>query len=135
MKIVGDGPALRSLKRLAGPTVAFLGRREGDALRTLYANASATLFVGDEDFGLVPIESMACGTPVVAYRGGGALETIIEGKTGCFFDVQTPESLSTILRTFDRARFDAGACRAQATRFSRGAFEKTIREEIGKAMK
>ncbi len=132
LKIAGEGPALASLQALAGPTVEFLGRVENDTLQDLFTGATATLFPGEEDFGLVPVESMACGTPVIAYRAGGALETVVEGKTGVFFDEQTSESLADVLKTFERKTFQEEDCREQAKEFSRQHFEKGIRDTIDK---
>lgn len=125
LRIAGEGPAYRALKRRAGPTISFLGFVPEQELPSLYRGAIATVFPGEEDFGLVPLESMACGTPVIAYREGGALETILEGKTGAFFDETTP--LPNVLRTFDRTRFREEDGQAQARLFSQSAFESAIR--------
>lgn len=130
LKIAGEGPDKARLQKLAGPTVELLGFQSQEQLMSLYAGAKATLFVGDEDFGLVPLESMACGTPVIGMRKGGALETIIEGTTGTFFDSPTAESLSKVMSSFDAKKFDADACRAQAQNFSRREFESSLREAI-----
>lgn len=130
LKIAGSGPDAARLKNLAGPTVEFLGFTSQEELRRLYTNATATIFPGDEDFGLVPLESMACGTPVIAYRSGGALETVLEGKTGAFFDEPTSASLAKVLEIFDRKKCDADACRNQAAKFSRKEFEEKIRAHV-----
>lgn len=130
LKIAGEGPDRKRLERMAGPTVEFLGYRTEGQLKDFYANAIATLLPGEEDFGLVPLESMACGTPVIAYRAGGPLETIMEGKTGTFFDEPTAESLASVLRTCRRETFDAAVCRMQAEKFSRSRFEMEIRRTI-----
>ncbi len=134
LKIVGEGPALPALKRLAGPTIEFLGYRSHEELRNLYANATATLFPGEEDFGLVPLESMACGTPVIAYGRGGAKETVIP-KTGIFFDEPTAESLAHAIYTFDRSLFDPATLHAHAKEFSRKKFEEAIKQEVKNTMK
>ena len=115
-----------------GPTIEFLGYKDHKELKNLYANATATIVPGDEDFGLVPLESMACGTPVIAYRKGGALETIVEGKTGLLFDGDHP--LKNILQSFDPALFNSKTCRAHAQTFSRVRFEHSIKESIAKLM-
>ena len=130
LAIVGEGPHEAALKKRAGKTIGFPGYRSGPEVQEMYANASAVLFPGVEDFGLVPLEAMACGTPVIAYRGGGALETVVEGVTGAFFDEQSAESLTDVLRNFDRTKFDARACTARAAEFSRTRFEKEIRNLI-----
>ena len=93
--IKGDGNrvGLEGLRRLAGPNIEFLGRCSDDTLRQHYRACRFLLFPGEEDYGIVPVEAMACGTPVIAYRKGGATETVVEGETGLFFDSQTPEAL------------------------------------------
>ncbi len=130
LTIVGDGPDKNRLKGLAGPTVRLRGHLAHAAVRELYKSATATIFPGEEDFGLVPLESMACGTPVIGYRKGGALETIIEGKTGMFFDEPTVESLKKALMNFDATRFDPNEGKAQAANFSRAQFETQLRKAI-----
>ncbi len=130
LKIVGDGPDRKRLEKLAGPRTEFYGHRNNDELGNLYADAQAVLFPGREDFGLVPLEAMACGTPVIAYREGGALETIVEGKTGIFFDEQTPESLAKALERFDASLFTVENCKAHAKAFSEERFSQQIRQVV-----
>jgi glycosyltransferase involved in cell wall biosynthesis len=115
--IVGTGAQERRLRHLAGPTVSFVGRVNDDALVELYVGARAVLFPQEEDFGIVPVEAMAAGRPVIAYRGGGAQETVLHGETGLLFDEQTSESLAEALERFDRSSFDPRRCRAQAREF------------------
>lgn len=134
LKIVGEGADVHRLKRMAGKTVEFYGYRNGDELRDLYVNALATIFPGDEDFGLVPLESMACGTPVIAYGAGGALETVIPGKTGVFFTQPTAKSLMEILKTFDRKNYSIQDCKERAKSFSRTVFEEHFRTIVEKTM-
>ncbi|MDD5103283.1 MAG: glycosyltransferase [Candidatus Peribacteraceae bacterium] len=134
LKIAGTGPDARRLKALAGPTVEFLGYVSDEELKTLYTGATATLFPGEEDFGLVPVESMACGTPVVALRKGGSLETVLEGKTGAFFDALTPESLAGTLQQCRKKSFDHAACRSRAEEFSRRTFETQMQQAIQNVM-
>jgi len=134
LKIAGTGPDARRLKSLAGPTVEFCGYVPDEQLKNLYTHAMATLFPGEEDFGLVPLESMACGTPVIAFRAGGPLETVVEGKTGAFFDEPTVDSLAQALQKFKREDFDSTACRAQAEKFSRQKFEEQMLHTIQRMM-
>ncbi|MBI3336337.1 glycosyltransferase [Candidatus Peregrinibacteria bacterium] len=128
LKIAGEGPHRKKLERLSGPTIEFLGYKEHPELKNLYTHATATIVPGEEDFGLVPLESMACGTPVIAYRKGGVLETILEGKTGTFFDDQN--SLMNVLRSFDRTHFQPASCKEHAKSFSRSHFEHAIQSAI-----
>lgn len=132
--IAGEGPARRSLEAIAGPTVEFLGYRTEEQLKELYAGAQATLLPGEEDFGLVPLESMACGTPVIALRAGGALETVEEGTTGMFFDTPTSDALAEALNAFDPRAYSPDACRARARAFSRERFERALRGAIAAMM-
>ncbi|MBT3834886.1 glycosyltransferase [Candidatus Peribacteria bacterium] len=131
LKIVGEGPDKKRLMKLAGNHTEFLGYKTHEEVRDLYTNAKATLFPGEEDFGLVPLESMSCGTPVIAYEKGGALETILENQTGEFF--QDPDQLELIIKNFDKTKFDPQACKNRAQEFSRDRFEEGIRSAIAKA--
>ena len=130
LKIAGSGSHRTYLEKIAGQTVEFLGFQTDEKLRELYTHATATLFPGEEDFGLVPLESMACGTPVIAYKSGGALETIINGQTGIFFEEPTSESLAETLQTFTPLSFDPKTCCEQAEQFSRKRFEEKITQTI-----
>lgn len=132
--IAGTGRDEARLKRIAGPTVTFLGHVSTNDLVALYSNAAATIFPGYEDFGLVPVESMACGTPVIAYRAGGALETVVEGETGTFFDAQTPEELAKTLQNFDHKKYSDAKCRLHAKKYNKSTFEQKIYAEIDKLM-
>lgn len=130
LKIVGAGPAMKRLKAMAGPTVDLLGYVPEEELKSLYTNALATIIPGEEDFNLVALESMACGAPVISFRAGGPTETIVEGRTGAFFDVPAADSLVDTLRKFRREDFDPAACRERAEEFSRGRFEEDIQRKI-----
>jgi glycosyltransferase involved in cell wall biosynthesis len=130
LKIVGEGPYNKKLQQMAGPTIEFYGYRQRDELGDLYADAKALIFPGIEDFGIAPLESMACGTPVISYRAGGPLETIVEGKTGEFFDEQTTQSLIYTLEKFDAKNFNADDCKNRAKEFSQERFERQIREAV-----
>lgn len=118
--VIGDGPERAKLEQRATPNVTFLGRAPDDQVNEHLQRARAFLFAADEDFGISPIEAQACGTPVIAYGHGGATETVIEGRTGVFFDKQTTESLVTAVENFEASgqRFDPVEIRAHAEKFA-----------------
>lgn len=122
LKIVGDGADAPALKRRAGPTVEFVGRAAPGQLRELLGNAIALLFPGEEDFGITPLESNACGRPVVAYRAGGATESQVDGVTATFFDEQNVEALCEAMERVKRLEVDPGRLHAHARGFSRERF-------------
>jgi len=132
LKIAGEGPGGTRLRKMAGPTVEFLGRVSDDDLPALYARARAVLFPVHEDAGLVPLEAQACGTPVIALRKGGALDTVMEGKTGLFFDQQTVEALQAALRKFEGMQFDSSVLREHAKQFSGERFRSKLRGVVEK---
>lgn len=132
LKIVGKGTQEKRLRRLAGPTIEFLGWVPDTQLAALYSCARALLFPADEDFGIVPLEAMASGCPVIAFRKGGALETVVEGHTGIFFDEQTPESLAAAIEQLETFRFDEEFGRRHAQRFARETFMIRLAETIEK---
>lgn len=126
--VAGTGPAEASLRQLArGTTSTMLGFVSDSRLNELVGNARAAIVPGEEDFGLVPLEAAATGRAAIAYRRGGALETIVEGETGVFFDDATPESLAAVLRGFDASKFDRQRLRAHAERFSPAQFIEKLR--------
>jgi len=134
LKIAGDGADAARLRSLAGPTVEFLGYQDGDALQNLYRNASAVLFPGDEDFGLVPLEALATGRPVVAFKAGGATETLTEGVHGTFFDEPTPESLLGAVRRLETLAIDPAALRTHASAYSTARFRKSMTDVLDRAL-
>ena len=132
LKVVGAGGQIGRLRALANgnPNIEFLGRISNEDLRRAYAEARALLFPGVEDFGIVPLEAQAAGTPVIAYGAGGARETVVSGETGLFFEAQTVDSLCGAIETFEATPWAAGACRANAARFSRAAFRRAFGEVV-----
>lgn len=132
--VVGDGPARRSLERSAGPTVTFAGRVGDDELPTLYASARALVQCGEEDFGIVPVEANAAGRPVVAFAAGGALETVIDGKTGILFAEQSDEVLHAALDRLEAEDWDPAVLRGHAAGFSAERFARELRRTISECI-
>lgn len=130
LKIAGRGQDEARLKAMAGPTVEFLGYVPDDDLPGLYANAEALLFPQYEDAGIVLLEAQACGTPVIAYAAGGAMDAVDNHKTGVFFAQQTAHSLRAALEQFRAMSFDRAAIRAHAARFSQSAFRERFSAEV-----
>ena len=128
LKIVGEGADLESLKNMAGPTVEFLGNLTDEELATYYENCKALIFPGREDFGLTMVEAQAFGKPVIAFRGGGALDIVAEEKTGEFFNEQNPESLMAVLKSFDEKRYNMKSCRENSEKFSFEHFAENLRK-------
>ncbi len=124
--VYGDGRDRPALEKMAGPSVTFLGRVPWDELACLFQGARAFIFPGREDFGIAPLEAQAAGRPVIAYAGGGALDTVLPGKTGEFFADQTVESLEAALLAFEPASYDPAACRENAERFGTERFEREL---------
>jgi len=119
------------LKQLGGKNVEFVGEVSDSAKIELMRHAKAFIFAGeDEDFGMVPVESMSVGTPVISYRSGGPKESIIEGKTGLFFSHLTVMSLVKAINQFNTMSFDPKDCREQAERFSTQRFIKEIKQFV-----
>ncbi len=127
LKVVGSGPELEYLQSIAGPSVQFLGHLSEEEIVAIYANALATIVASEEeDFGIVPIESMAAGTPVIAVKAGGFQETVVEGKCGTFFAKSTVEDLVSKLSQFDHSKYKPEDCQKQAAKFSKQRFQKEI---------
>ncbi|OYD13706.1 glycosyl transferase [candidate division WOR-3 bacterium JGI_Cruoil_03_44_89] len=122
--IIGEGSERGRLERLSRRNIQFLGRVSDEEVRSYVRRAQALVFPGLEDFGITPVEALACGTPVIAYRGGGLLESMLEGVTGRFFDLQEYESLVEAVKGFDRGRYDRNRIREHALKFSREAFKE-----------
>lgn len=132
LKVVGKpagwGSAGKRLRELAGDSVEFLGEVSDDELYKLYAGAKAFLATAkDEDFGITPVEAMAAGIPVVAFKGGGYLESVVSGKTGVFFEKYSIESLVSAMKRLNRISISPQACRRQAKKFSKLRFQKEMK--------
>jgi len=126
LKIVGTGPDLGKLKKMARPNIAFLGQVPAEDLLVLYRKARALILPGEEDFGIAAVEAQACGTPVIAFGRGGALESILPGQTGLLFPELTTSSLRVALDKFRSLKFNEAIIRSQAEKFSRQAFRQKL---------
>ncbi|MEY8120855.1 glycosyltransferase [Falsihalocynthiibacter sp. BN13B15] len=124
--VVGDGSQRSELERDLPPNVTLLGRVENDDLPHLYQTAKALIFPAEEDFGIVPVEAMACGTPVLAYGRGGARDSVVEGKTGLFFDRQDTSAINDVLDSFEavESTFDPVQIHAHASGFGAERFRR-----------
>lgn len=134
LTVIGDGPDHKRLRKLAGPSVTFLGRVSNEVLEEEFASAEALIFPGLDDFGITPVEALAAGTPVIAYKAGGAFDYIIPGQTGEFFDSQTARSLATVVRAFKPERYLAAHLKAKAAEFSPQRFIHNMQEIINKSL-
>lgn len=131
LKIVGKGPEHKKLKLLSNSSrIEFLPEPDDRELRWLYANAKGLIFPQIEDFGLVAAEAQACGLPVLAYAGGGALEIVENGKTGLFFKEQTPEAIIDAIQKFEKIDFNRKYISKTAKRFSKEKFKDRIKEIV-----
>lgn len=128
--IIGDGPDRKKLEGMASSNIKFLGRESDEVIKEHYAKCRAFLFTGEEDFGITPLEAMASGRPVIAYRKGGALETVIEDKTGVFFDNQTCNDLIDAVNKFENMSFDKQEIRRHAQSFDEEIFKNKIKKFI-----
>lgn len=126
LKVIGGGPDNARLRSLAGPSVEFLGRVPDDELEQVFASSEALIFPGLDDFGITPVEAIASGTPVIAYKAGGALDYVVEGKTGVFFTEKSVESLCIALQNFQNHSFDHQAIQKFAKTFSSKTFSDAI---------
>ncbi|ALM10453.1 MAG TPA: glycosyltransferase family 4 protein [Candidatus Peribacter riflensis] len=134
LKIAGTGRDLARLRAIAGPTVQMLGFVPDADLPHLYSHARALLLPQIEDAGVVPIEAQACGTPVLALRRGGVLDTVQEGKTGLFFEEQTVAALRDVLDRFAKTTFSADTIREHARQFSSTRFRAQILDAVQQAV-
>jgi glycosyltransferase involved in cell wall biosynthesis len=134
--VIGDGPEMPAVRRAAGPNVEILGYQSDGEMERLLRTAKAMVFAAEEDFGIVPVEAQACGTPVIAYGRGGVLESVVgldgDWPTGVFFPEQTSASLVEAIRTFEREahRFDPRHIRRNALRFSSESFRARFRAAV-----
>lgn len=134
LKVMGSGSGLEDLKKMAGPNIEFLGRQPDDVLRDCYRRCRFLLFPGEEDYGIVPVEAMACGTPVIAFGRGGATETVENGVSGVFFEEQTPESLWCAVEEAADITWDPQLIRNRAEKFDTSSFMEGMETAIHKTL-
>lgn len=130
LKIIGSGPDGRMLKEKAKNNIEFLGFLSDESMKKYYAEAKAFIFPAEEDFGIVPVEAMASGRPVIAFRGGGAVETVKESVSGAFFDEQTPQCLIAAVKNFNPEKFDPAKIREHALKFSKERFKEEFKKTV-----
>ena len=135
LRIVGEGPEKANLMAKAQKNVEFLGRLSDEELKREYQTARALIFPQCEDFGIVPLEAMACGTPVLAFEAGGALETVQAGTSGLFFKEQTAESLNGVLKEFEKEHWDAEKIHVSVRDFASARFKSQLRHFLEEAFK
>jgi glycosyltransferase involved in cell wall biosynthesis len=141
--VVGAGREENDLKSIAGPTIKFLGQVSDKGLPEIYQGAKALIFPAeDEEFGIVPVEAMAHGLPVIALRSGGVVESVVDsstsseqGATGIFFDKPTVESLAKAIKSLDRLMVKPEDCKKQAKKFSKTIFKKKITDFVEEKLK
>jgi len=129
--IIGDGPDRARLEKLADDRIEFLGRQPDQIVNYYAARCRALLFPGEEDFGMAPLEANAAGRPVIAFRGGGAVETVEDGKTGLFFDQPNSRSLSTAIEQFEAMVWSQILLRRHAEKFDRNVFAFRVLQFLG----
>ncbi len=128
--VIGEGSEFSKLKKMASKNITFLGKVSDRDLIKYYSQSKALIFPGLEDFGLIPLEVQAVGTPVIAYKAGGAKETIIDGVTGVFFKKQTVKSLSKAIEKFEKLRINPNDCIRNAKRFNIKEFKTKLLEFV-----
>lgn len=132
--VIGDGDQLSKLKSVAKPNIQFTGYLDSTEVNKILSKAKAFIHIGLEDFGIAPIEAQACGTPVIAYKAGGVLETVVNGETGILFNEQTTSSLIAAIDEFENKTFDLFEIRNHAFTFSKERFESEIKNYISKCL-
>lgn len=128
--IAGDGPELKRLKKLASKNIEFTGKVSNEKKYQLLCRAKGLVFPAEEDFGIVPIEAMSQGTPVIAFNKGGATETVIDGKTGVLFEEQSVDSICKAVKRFEKMSFKTSDLLEQSRKYSWARFQKEIKEFI-----
>lgn len=126
--VIGDGPDMATIKAKAGTNIVLLGHQPFSVLKEHMQKAKAFVFAAEEDFGIMPVEAQACGTPIIAFGRGGATETVVQNTTGVFFNEQTTESLTEAVQYFETLSFESERIRENSLRFSRRRFLQEIKD-------
>lgn len=132
--IVGKGPEEKSLKKLAKDNITFKKNIPPGELKQLFQNAEAFVFAGIEDFGIVFVESLACGTPVLAYKKGGVMDIVTDGQSGVLFEEQTPESIIRGIEKIKKIKFTPSIIRKNSLKFSKENFQQEFRKIVGQLL-
>jgi len=132
--IAGEGPDRQRLEEMAAPNVTFLGRVRDEELVELFAGCQAYVLPGEEDFGIAPVQAQAAGRPVIAFSGGGALDTVLDGVTGSFYSGTSSDALADAVSRFDPNEFDPDACRDNAARFRTELFRERMTQFVDNAV-
>ncbi len=132
LKIIGKGPEIEKLKKISNSNIEFLGYIEDKETANYYSKCQAFIFPSEEDFGITPLEAMASGRPVIAYKSGGALETVIDNKTGIFFEKQNTESIMEAIEKFKKTKFNSEKIREHTQKFAKENFKKNMSDFIKK---
>ena len=130
--IIGDGPEMKKIKSKAGKNIEILGYQDSNVLKSYMQKAKAFIFAAEEDFGIIVVEAMACGTPVLALNKGGASETVIDNVSGVLFNHQTPDSIKEAVMKFEslQDKFDPSTVRNHSLQFGRNIFENKIKKYV-----
>jgi glycosyltransferase involved in cell wall biosynthesis len=134
LTVVGDGPELRRLRRLAGPTITFTGRASDAEVAERLRSARALVVTAAEEFGIAAVEALASGRPVIALGSGGVLESVREGETGAYYRDSDPRSLAAVVSAFHPLAVDPAACVAAAQRFGTRRFQAELRRIAAEAV-
>ena len=132
LTVIGKGPEHKSLVKIAGPSVTFKTTATDEEVAKYLQSTEGFIFPGIDDFGIVAVEAMSTGAPVIAFKAGGALDYVVDGKTGLFFDQQTAKSLGEALRKFSTLEFSPNQIRSEADKFKKEQFREHILDYLSK---
>lgn len=135
LTVIGNGPDHKKLIEMAGPTITFIKTPPDETVTAYMQQAQALIFPGLDDFGITPVEAMSAGTPVIAYKAGGALDYVIPGKNGEFFSPHDAESLETVLQVFESDKYSSSDIKKSVSKFSIESFHKNLQSYIYSVLK